>query len=108
MTSKNSIEIITVWDGSWVENLNESIRPLLKDIHFEHYKEEFIIEGEGKLFYGQDLVKVVIDADSKDHFLEILKGGKLNQGLLLARLEGLIVRDFGFQLFPEAALQNNI
>jgi hypothetical protein len=96
-TSKNSIEIITVWDGSWVEELNKTITPFLKDIYFDHYIEEFTIEGN--VYYGQDLVKVVIDASSKDHFLEVLKGGQLNQGLLIARLEGWIVRDFGFQLF---------
>jgi len=105
-TSKNSIEIITIWDGSWVEKLNESVTPLLKDIHFDHYKEEFTVEGH--LFYGQDLVKVVIDADSKDYFLGILKEGELNQGRLLARLEGFIVRDFGFQLFCDAVLQDDI
>lgn len=86
-----------MWDGSWVEELNKTITPLLKDIYFDHYKEEFTIEGE--IFYGSDLVKVVIDSSSKDHFLEILKGGQLNQGLLIARLEGFIVRDYGFQLF---------
>ena len=95
-----------MWDGSWVEKLNESITPLLKDIYFDHYVEEFTIEGQP--FFGQDLVKVVIDSSSKDHFLEILKGGQLNQGLLLARLEGLIVRDFGFQLFRTAELQENL
>ncbi len=105
-TSKNSIEIITVWDSSWVEKLNESVTPLLKDIYFDYYREEFTIDGQP--FYGQNLVKIVIDSGSKDHFLEILKGGKLNQGLLLARLEGLIVRDFGFQLFRDAALQDDI
>lgn len=96
-TSNNSIEIITIWDGSWVEELNKTITPLLKDIYFDHYKEEFTIDD--KRYYGQDLVKVVIDASSKDHFLEILKHGTLNEGLLIARLEGFIVRDYGFQLF---------
>jgi len=105
-TSKNSIEIITVWDGSWVDKLNELVTPLLKDIYFDHYKEEFTIEG--KLFYGQDLVKVVIDSGSKDHFLEILKGGQLNQNLLLMRLEGFIMRDFKFQLFRNAELYDDI
>ncbi len=105
-TSNNSIEIITVWDGSWVDKLNESVKPSLKDIHFDHYKEEFIIEG--KTYYGQDLVKVIIDTGSKDHFLGILKEGTLNQNLLLMRLEGFIVRDFKFQLFRNTGLQNDI
>jgi len=96
-TSNKTIEIITVWDGSWVEELNKTITPLLKDIYFDYYTEEFTVEG--KPFYGQDLVKVVIDTDSKDHFLGTLKHGTLNEGLLIARLEGFIVRDFGFQLF---------
>ncbi len=85
-----------MWDGSWVEELNKTITPHLKDMYFDHYKEEFTIED--KIYYGQDLVKVVIEI-SKDHFLETLKGGALNEGLLIARLEGWIVRDYGFQLF---------
>ncbi len=105
-TSENLIELITPWDGSWVEKLNESVTPLLKDIYFDHYKEEFTIEG--RIYYGQDLVKVVIDSGSKDYFLNVLKGGQLNQGLLLSRLEGFIVRDFGFQLFRAAELQDDI
>ncbi len=96
-TSESSpIEIITIWDGSWVEKLNEEVTPSLKGIYFDHYIETFNIEG--KTFFGQDLVKIVIDTD-KDFFLDTLKKGDLNQGLLVARLEGWIVRDYGFQLF---------
>jgi len=91
-----TLELITVWDGSWVDKLNEKVTPLLKDIHFGHYKEEFTIEGQ--VFYGQDLVKVVVNTDSGEYFLNTLKEGDLNQGRLLVRLEGWILRDFGFQL----------
>lgn len=86
-----------MWDGSWVEELNKTITPLLKDIYFDHYSEAFSIDGN--TYWGQDLVKVIIDTNSKDHFLGTLKEGTLNEGLLIARLEGWIVRDYGFQLF---------
>ncbi len=100
VTSENaSIEIITIWDGSWVEKLNEEVTPSLKGIYFDHHIEAFNIEG--KTFFGQDLVKIVIDVD-KNFFLDTLRKGDLNQGLLVARLEGWIARDFGFQLFRVA------
>lgn len=98
MTSKDSlIEIITVWDGTWVDKLNESVTPLLKDIYFEHHVEKFNIDGRS--YDGQDLVKIVIDTDSGDYFLNTLREGDLNRQQLYARLEGFIWREFKFDLY---------
>jgi hypothetical protein len=100
------IELITIWDGSWVETLNNEVTPLLKDIYFAHHCETFNIEG--KIHTGQDLVKVVIDANSKDFFLDSLKEGELDKGRLLAVLEGFIRRDFEFQLCRHVSYENTL
>lgn len=91
------IEIVTIWDGSWVERLNVEVTPLLKDMYFDHHLETFNIDG--KIHTGQDLVKVVIDTSSADYFLNALKEGELDKRTLLSRLEGWIANDFGFKLF---------
>lgn len=103
-SESSSIEIITIWDGSWVEKLNEEVTLSLKGIYFDHHIETFHIEG--KTFLGQDLVKIIIDTDNGDFFLNTLKQGTLNQDLLLMRLEGWIVEEFGFLLFQRVPDQN--
>ena len=101
-TSESSpLEIITVWDGSWVDKLNEEVTPSLKGIYFDHHIESFYIEEKTHL--GQDLVKIVIDTDA-DFFLNTLKEGELDQGQLLATLEGWIAHEFKFKLFHNISI----
>ena len=105
MTSEDfKLEIITHWDGSWVELLNDNVKPLLKDIGFENHLETFNIDGQ--ILTGQDLVKVVVDTSSKDFFLNTLSEGELDKDLMMRRLEGFIYREFGYQLNLEITHKN--
>ena len=106
-TSKKIAEIIlTPWDASWLDLINENVVPKLKGIRFEKHVEEIKIEGHDaygnpngtyKIFYGQSLIKIIIEADA-EYFKNELKTGGFDNWTFLAKLESFIVHNFKYPL----------
>lgn len=103
-------ELDTPWDGSWAKILNRDVGPRLKGIHFEEHVEMFRIKNYDmygneteteSLVPGAPLVKIVIEANP-DYFKNELKEGGLDTRTFLARIEGWIVQEWGYQLFKPA------
>lgn len=99
-------EIKTRWDIGWLDFLNESVAPLIKDVRFETYQTMLNVEvvrgGQDHSFKvpGQQHIKIVISMNSK-YFLQELKTGKLDEDQLIKTLHDLVIDKFDCNLYKK-------